>query len=56
MKRGIALIFTAALLLTGCGGASAQTNTQEKPDAPQAQEEAVATEEAPTDEAEKTEA
>ena len=56
MKKGIALILTAALLLTGCGGASAQTNTQEKTDAPQAQEEAVATEEAPTDEAEKTEA
>ena len=56
MKKGIALILTAALLLTGCGGASAQTNTQEKTDAPQAQEEAVATEEASADEAEKTEA
>ena len=56
MKKGIALILTAALLLTGCGGASAQTNIQEKTDAPQAQEEAVTTEEAPTDEAEKTEA
>lgn len=56
MKKGIALILTAALLLTGCGGASAQTNIQKKTDAPQAQEEAVATEEALTDEAEKTEA
>ena len=56
MKKGIALILTAALLLTGCGGASAQTNTQEKADAAQAQEEAVATEEASADEAEKTEA
>ena len=56
MKKGIALILTAALLLTGCGGASAQTNIQEKTDAPQAQEKAVTTEEAPTDEAEKTEA
>ena len=54
MKKGIALILTAALLLTGCGGASAQTNTQEKADA--AQEEAVITAEASTDEAEKTEA
>ena len=52
MKKGIALILTAALLLTGCGGASAQTNTQEKTDA--AQEEAVVTEEAPANEAEKT--
>ncbi len=54
MKKGIALILTAALLLTGCGGASAQTNTQEKTDA--AQEEAVVTEEASADEAVKTEA
>lgn len=53
MKKGIALILTAALLLTGCGGASAQTNTQEKTDA--AQEEAVVAEEASADEAEKTE-
>ena len=54
MKKGIALILTAALLLTGCGGASAQTNTQEKTDA--AQEEAIVTEEASADEAVKTEA
>ena len=54
MKKGIALILTAALLLTGCGGTSAQAGTQEKTDA--AQEEAVATEEASADEAEKTEA
>ena len=54
MKKGLALILTAALLLTGCGGASAQANTQEKADA--AQKEAVVTEEASADEAEKTEA
>jgi len=54
MKKRLALVLTAALLLTGCGGATAQTNTQEKTDA--AQEEAVVTEEAPADEAEKTEA
>ena len=55
MKKGIALILTAVLLLTGCGGASAQTNTQEKADAAQAQEEAVVAEEASADKAEKTE-
>ena len=54
MKKGIALILTAALLLTGCGGASAQANTPEKTDA--AQEEAVVTEEASADEAQQTEA
>ena len=53
MKKGIALILTAALLLTGCGGASAQPSTQEKTDA--AQEEAVVAEEASADKAEKTE-
>ena len=52
MKKGIALILTAALLLTGCGGASAQANTPEKTDA--AQEEAVVTEAAPADEAQQT--
>ena len=54
MKKGLALVLTAALLLTGCGGATAQTNTQEKTDS--AQEEAVVTEEASADEADKTEA
>ena len=39
MKKGIALILTAALLLTGCGGTSAQAGTQEKTDAAQEEEE-----------------
>ena len=38
MKKGIALILTAVLLLTGCGSTSAQAGTQENTDA--AQEEA----------------
>ena len=54
MKKGIALILTAALLLTGCGGASAQANRPEKTDT--AQKEAVVTEEASADEAQQTEA
>ena len=54
MKKGIALILTAVLLLTGCGSTSAQAGTQENTDA--AQEEAVVTETetASTDAAEKT--
>ena len=54
MKKGIALILTAVLLLTGCGSSSAQAGTQENTDA--AQEEAVVTETetASTDAAEKT--
>ena len=54
MKKGIALILTAVLMLTGCGSTSAQAGTQENTDA--AQEEAVVTETeaASTDAAEKT--
>ena len=54
MKKGIALILTAVLLLTGCSSTSAQAGTQENTDA--AQEEAVVTETeaASTDAAEKT--
>ena len=54
MKKGIALILTAVLLLTGCGSTSAQAGTQENTDA--AQEEAVVTETetASADAAEKT--
>ena len=54
MKKGIALILTAVLLLTGCGSTTASAGTQENTDA--AQEEAVVTETetASTDAAEKT--
>ena len=54
MKKGIALILTAVLMLIGCGSTSAQAGTQENTDA--AQEEAVVTETetASTDAAEKT--
>ena len=54
MKKGIALILTAVLLLTGCSSTSAQAGTQENTDA--AQEEAVVTETetASADAAEKT--
>ena len=54
MKKGIALILTAVLMLTGCGSTSAQAGTQENTDA--AQEEAVVTETetASADAAEKT--
>ena len=56
MKRGIAFILTAVLLLTGCGGTSTPAGTQEKVEATQeaevAQEAAAAGEEAPEDTAE----
>ena len=54
MKKGIALILTAVLMLIGCGSTSAQAGTQENTDA--AQEEAVVTEKetASADAAEKT--
>ena len=39
MKKGIALVLTAVLLLTGCGSTSAQAGTQENTET--AQEEAV---------------
>ncbi len=54
MKKGIALILTAALLLTGCGGSSASAGTQENTDAAQEETAATETETAPADAAEKT--
>ena len=56
MKRGIAFILTAVLLLTGCGSTSAPAGTQEKTEATQeaevTQEASAAGEEAPEDTAE----
>ena len=49
MKRGIALILTAVLLLTGCGSNSAQAGTQEKEDEKQEEAVVVETEAASTD-------
>ena len=56
MKKGIAFILTAVLLLTGCGSTSAPAGTQEKVEATQeaevTQEASAAGEEAPEDTAE----
>ena len=56
MKKGIAFILTAVLMLTGCGSTSAPAGTQEKTEATQkaevTQEASAAGEEAPEDMAE----
>ena len=54
MKKGIALILTAVLLLTGCGSTSAQAGTQENTDAAQEEASVTETEAASTDADEKT--
>ena len=54
MKKGIALILTAALLLTGCSGSSASAGTQENTDAAQGEAAVTETETASADAAEKT--
>ena len=54
MKKGIALILTAVLLLTGCGSTSAQAGTQENTDAAQEEAAVTETEAASTDADEKT--
>ena len=53
MKKGIALILTAVLLLTGCGSTTASAGTQENTDAVQEEAVVTETETASTDAAEK---